>query len=447
MAFLFALTTSVLLALGASWSAYFALSQIRTDVTSFIAHELSELAMGIQATAGSPGEIQPLVDNIARVSKEPPCAFRVRDASGAVIASSGPSWLLETVPDRVGPKDSWRKFLFSDGVAIGARLLEPYDLQVELIIDTGAALTRIRDYLISALVAFLVSVVFAGLSGWFTAHRGLRSLREVVAQARAINLPSESGLIRLDNAPEEVREVGNELNAMLMRIESGLDRMRTFTASLAHELRSPLQNLIGETEVTLLAERDAAEYRDVLRSHLDDLHDLSDAVDNLVAFCRSSEPLLTEAIYEDFDLAEEAQIRLERERRAARREGIEIEVTVRGDTRLRADREGCLRVVRNLVSNAVSASPRGTRVRVILEGLHDKVRITVEDDGPGIPPEMEKRIFEPFVTGPRQPGRRQGYGLGLAICRSVVQDHRGNLRFANRTSGGTRFVAELPRSS
>jgi signal transduction histidine kinase len=134
-----------------------------------------------------------------------------------------------------------------------------------------------------------------------------------------------------------------------------------------------------------------------------------------------------------------------RERRSAERLGIVLEMSSQGDTSLRADREGCLRVVRNLLGNAIAHSPGGGVVRILLEGLPGSVRITVDDEGSGVAPELEGQVFEPFVSGPPEPGRRRGYGLGLSICRSVMEDHRGSIRFERREPRGTRFIAEFPR--
>ncbi|MHC5211845.1 MAG: ATP-binding protein, partial [Planctomycetota bacterium] len=299
------------------------------------------------------------------------------------------------------------------------------ELLLELIVDTGEKQAQLLEYTVWAGGAFLVSVLLAGLCGWYTAWRGLRSLRAMVAQARAIDLPEGGAAIRLDHAPRELSELGHELNAMLARIDDGLKSMRTFTAGLAHELRSPLQNLIGETEVTLMAEQSGDDYRQLLRSNLDDLHSLSDAVDNLIAWCRSAEPKRQGATLEDFDLAVEAHLRLERERRSAERAGLQLTVEADGDTRLFANREDSLRVLRNLVGNAITWSLRGTDVVVHIHGNPDGVRVSVEDRGPGIPETLAGRIFEPFVTGQVRQGARGGYGLGLAICRSIMLEHGG----------------------
>ncbi len=348
------------------------------------------------------------------------------------------------MPDVIPKNVSWRSRLLSDAIALKSEALG--DRRVEIIVDAREPVARIYQFAGTAIIAFLAAVVVTGFVGWFTAHRGLRTLRHVVSQAVGIRSPEDVSPIVLDgNAPREVRDVARALTGMLQRLQETLERMRAFTAGLAHELRSPLQNLIGETEVVLLSLRSPEEYRDVLRSNLEDLYDLTDAVDNLVTYCRTSEPTDVEPQAERFDLAGEAELRLAREQRVAGRKGVTLEFDAAGDTSLEADRESCLRVLRNLVANAIIWTPPGHGVLAFVEGREHDVRIIVEDDGPGVPDDLGDRIFEPFVTGQSQQGKRGGYGLGLAICRTVLDDHGGTLTYGRADSGGARFVATFPR--
>jgi two-component system heavy metal sensor histidine kinase CusS len=241
--------------------------------------------------------------------------------------------------------------------------------------------------------------------------------------------------------------VGDALASMLGRIESATAGMRTLTAGLAHELRSPLQNLIGETEVMLLSDRSPEDYRRLLASNLEELHDLAGAVDNLLVHCRARDPLRPGRPLlppEPFDLFDQACLRLERTRRAAERGGVRLELRRSGDTTVVAVREDVLRLVKNLVDNAVKWSPPGGAIEVLVEGDGETVRIVVDDQGPGMPAHLGESIYRPFVRHAGGQQARAGYGLGLSICRSVVDAHGGRLFHEPRAGGGTRFVAELP---
>jgi signal transduction histidine kinase len=448
LAWRFAVMTSAIVLLYAAGSTYLLFDALRDDLHNFFEHETLEIGNLLQDTDGSPAALQDVLDRVAVDTPEPPCAFRLRDARGAVLAEAGQGGLLLAHPAAVPPFDRPVGLSLLRRTVFGhAQPLAAPDVTVEILVSAEEMQDALEEYLRSALLVFLVSVPLAAVCGRITARRGLGGLRELVDQARAIELPGGAARLQPEDAPEELRELATELNAMLARIEGGLSAMRTFTASLAHELRSPLQNLIGETEVALLAPRSPDDYAAVLRSNLDDLQELSDAVDNLVAYCRSSEPRPRGAPRERFDLLVEADLRLARERRSARRAGATLDLTGGGDTQLVADREGVLRVLRNLVGNALAWSPPGAAVAVRVEGTPAAVRLVVEDRGPGIPASQRDRIFEPFVSGRSRNGERGSYGLGLTICRSIVLEHGGRIWHEPREGGGTRFVAELPRGT
>ena len=445
LALRFALMTSALLMLYGLGSAYTLYAALHDEVQGFFDHELPEFALNIGRSDGSASELQRICDDASHIGEALPCAYRVLDGQGQVLARSGDEGLLDAPahPD-VGPNRSLR-WVFGSPIFVRRVAVPGSALFVELVVDARDSQSALYKYLVSAGSTLLLFVALAALTAWITAWRGLRGLRELIEQARAIHVPERGAALRLHGAPRELRALGLELNAMLERIEAGLSSMKTFTAGLAHELRSPLQNLLGETEVALLSERSPREYAQLLRSNLDDLHALSDAVDNLIAWCRSSDPKQTRGALETFDFAEEARLRLERERRTAERGRMALQVSSSGDTYLVADREGSLRVLRNLVSNAIAASPEGATIDVRIEGDAGGVALIVEDRGTGIPGELAPRIFEPFVSGRPRKGERGGYGLGLAICRTIMQQHGGSLAFESRTGGGTRFLARFPR--
>jgi signal transduction histidine kinase len=447
MALIFALSTSALLAVYATWSAHFVYRSKVGNIEAFLVHESQELGKAVSDSDGTLAEVIKLTGNIAQVSGESAYsfAFVVRDPDAALVTQAGNKRLLALSVGATDIGSGWRHVLLGSRMA-SITLQEPvhgYELDVHL--DARPTAASIQSYLWKVLFMFLGSVVAAGFCGWFTARKGLQGLIEVVDQASHVSLAGGGLDLQLEGAPREVRDVGRALEDMIRRIESGLDRIRTFTAGLAHELRSPLQNLIGETEVALLRVRTPEEYEHLLKSNLEEMMDLSDAVDNMIAFCRKVTPDQILKVRQRFDLAIESRMRLAREEKIAERAGVVVDLTVVGDTTLTADREACMQVVRNLVGNAIQWSPEGGRVSVRLEGDREAVGVEVVDEGPGVPKELGPRVFDAFVSGQPKVGRRSGYGLGLAICRQVTEDHGGGLTYENLPRGGARFLARFPR--
>lgn len=447
MTVLFTVTTLSIVALYGLWATYLVFQHIRQETRSFLEHELEELKLNISLTDRSESSLQQCVANIIEVSGDKPIAFRVWSSSGELLADQGDAELRNKAPGPIDCERSWDWDFLTERFAAASQEIDELDLSLEVIVDTSEETAAISRYLRAVFLTFLVAAVLSGLAGWFTAHRGLRGLRQVVTQAHGIGSPTQPAAIELRGAPTEIREVATALNSMLDRIHAAMEAMRTFTAGLAHELRSPLQNLLGETEVALLKKRTPEEYQDLLGSNLEDLSDLSDAVDNLIAYCRVSDPDRKELRTEFFDIACEARLRVEGLRREATRKGVKIEIDALGNTGLFADREGCLRVVRNLVGNAVEWAPRDSTVEVRIQGNHEGVSLFVLDRGSGVPEKMHDRIFEPFVSGRRRAGKRAGYGLGLAICHSVLKEHGGEVSFEPREGGGSVFIARFPRGS
>ena len=214
---------------------------------------------------------------------------------------------------------------------------------------------------------------------------------------------------------------------------------------MAHELRSPLQNMMGEASVALLREREPREYRAVLESQLDEMRDLGRVVDNLITLTALREPGAL-ARKERFQLGDETELRLAKEGQLAAKRGVSLDIERDGDLEVEGDREALLLAIRNLVDNALRhASERG-HVEVRLQGAADAVTVTVDDDGPGVAPDARAVIFEEFRQAPAQSRRRGGYGLGLALAKAAASAHAGTLTVGEAPLGGARFTLTLPRA-
>ena len=266
-------------------------------------------------------------------------------------------------------------------------------------------------------------------------------MRGLGSSARSL-LAGEPDELAVEELPDEVGPFVRELRLGIESLNQETDRFRLMAAGLAHELSAPIQNLVAEMEVALMKERDLAAYRLVLESNLDEMRDLGEAVHNLLLLCSERH---AEQVGEDFDLAFELGLRLSGERRQALRKGVELALDFSGDLHFAADREAILRALRNLVANAIAWTPAGGLVKVELRGEQREILAVIEDEGPGVPAELRLRVFEPFFRGPSGPGRRAGYGLGLAMAKAAAESTGGNLVLDASPSGGARFRMRLPR--
>jgi len=316
------------------------------------------------------------------------------------------------------------------------------ELEVGLLLGYGREVASEKRFVLVALIAVAFAAGISFVTGRILGHRIGGALETIAAEAR-LSAVGTAPLAVTGNLPDEMRAVIAALGDALASIRGESDKARLLAAGLAHELRSPLQNLLMQAEVALLRERSQQEYRTALAKQVLDLQELIRGVDNLVTLCASPEAKKAR-FGEAFDLTAEARLRLKGEALRASREGIELDLHLPPELLVRGDREGLMLALRNLVSNAVDWSTRGGRVEVRAAETGPTVRIQVDDQGPGVAEKNWESIFEPFQRGPARPNGSMGYGLGLALVRTVADQHHGTVRVARSDLGGARFVLELP---
>src|SRR5688572_26014887 len=286
-------------------------------------------------------------------------AWRIwEDASGEQWTELGPEELLEYAPParpaQSGVEAPEQHVHVASGVLDGG-------LTAAVVLDASYQAGRFGRFLLEAAGAVLLATCVATLAGHLVGLRVSRLLAEVAECARteeAVEHWPSPG-----TAPQEIQDVVRALQDTLRRIREETENARLLTSGMAHELRSPLQNLMGETQVALLREREPGEYRRVLESHLEDLAQLSRVVDNLVTMSSLEEARRRRSL-ESFDLAAEARLRLSREQQLASRRGVALELVSEGSLRVEGDRESLLLALRNLVTNAIQWSPPGKTVEV-----------------------------------------------------------------------------------
>lgn len=415
---------------------------VQREISGLPEEELGEVTGKYADFAGSSARLEHELSELARTHGPTRFAWRLRTAGGAQLDFGETSLLTEERPSF--ELDDLERNFADDGALRWRAARMPNGDMLGVVVDGGPLLERLHLYEVGGAVVIGVGVLVTLFVSALLARRISGLLREVAERLRGVRAVDEPVDLDLPDAPREIREVTDALSQMLGNIRSEARQARVFTAGLAHELRSPVQNLVGETEVTLLSDRDPAEYRKVLRSNLDELRALGDAVDNLVTICSAGDARRTVA-REHFDLGAEAVLRLSRERSLAERRGVRFTLDALGDTRMSGDREALLRAVRNVTANAVQWSDAGGSVAVRIDGQPERVTIVVDDSGPGVAPELRTKIFEPFFRGPSARGRRVGFGLGLALARMAVAEHGGTIEVDSSSLGGARFRIVLPR--
>jgi len=304
-------------------------------------------------------------------------------------------------------------------------------------------LSRYRFWFWAILLA--TSVLFP-LVGYRTARHGIRPVEEIAATARSITSTNLRERIRAEGYPSELATLAGTFNEMLDRLEESFERISRFSADIAHDLRTPVNNIRGEAEVALVRARTVDEYRDVLESSLEESVRLSDLIGDLLFLARAESPL-TYLRREQVDVSELLRAVREYYEATASNGGISlVAAAVAKPVTAELDRSLMLRAVSNLVSNAITHTPRGGSVTLAAAAEDAEIRIEVSDTGTGIPADALPRVFDRFfrVDPSRSKTSGGGTGLGLAIVQSIMALHGGSAEITSELGQGTCVVLRMP---
>jgi two-component system heavy metal sensor histidine kinase CusS len=293
----------------------------------------------------------------------------------------------------------------------------------------------------------LGSFVILPLVGYQIARHGIRPVVQMTTTARHISSTNLHERILPDGYPVELASLAETFNQMLDRLEESFGRISRFSADIAHDLRTPVNNIRGEAEVALARARSADEYRDVVESCLEEAVRLSDLIGDLLFLARAESPL-THLRHERVNVAELLGGVREYYEASAADGGVSL--TTRFDSEpviAELDRTLVQRAVGNLVSNALAHTPPGGAVILGANADFSTIRIEVSDTGVGIPAVALPKVFDRFfrVDSSRTQGSG-GTGLGLSIVQSIAELHGGNVEIFSQPGKGTRVTLHMPVS-
>jgi two-component system heavy metal sensor histidine kinase CusS len=286
-------------------------------------------------------------------------------------------------------------------------------------------------------------VVSAGI-GHVLARRGLRPIAEMSRTASRIGSTTLDRRLDVSACPAEVATLAGTFNGVLDRLEEAFDRLSRFSADIAHELRTPVNNLRVQAEVTLQRPRTIDEYRHALASTLEEGLRLSRIIDSLLFLARAGDPA-TQVTREALDPGAELGVLREFYEAAAADAGVELSVRCESSARLWADRVLLQRAVGNLIENSLAHTAAGGRVTVAAYDADGAVVIEVTDTGCGIAPEHVGRVTDRFYRV--DPSRASGgtrVGLGLSIVKSIATLHGGSLDVRSEVGFGTSVSLTFP---
>jgi len=331
----------------------------------------------------------------------------------------------------------------SASVPVGASSSRMDTVQIAIdVSEKEALLARYRFWFCAILLA---AFIILPLVGYRIARQGIRPVEQMATTARHISSTNLRERIIAEGYPVELLSLANTFNQMLDRLEGSFERISRFSADIAHDLRTPVNNIRGEAEVALARARTAGEYREVIESCLEEAVRLSDLIGDLLFLARAESPL-PHLRRERIDLGELLEGVREYYEGTAAEGGIALITSVGADTVFaELDRTLLQRAVGNLVSNGLAHTPPGGAVTLGATTDYSTVSIDVCDTGNGIPAEALPRVFDRFFRVDSSRSQNLGgTGLGLAIVKSIATLHGGSVEILSTQGMGTRVALHLP---
>ncbi|MBP1772493.1 MAG: cusS 2 [Holophagaceae bacterium] len=374
-------------------------------------------------------------------------SWRVMDPAGRILSQSRD---LEGVPPlpATGPGEAAREVETAGGRTYSV-LTRPWAHGearglFQLVLDRSHEEALIQGFRRTLLLAVVAALAAATLLARAIARWGLAPLGALIQEAGSINDRNLDRRLAAENFPLELQELVATLNAALSRLQEAFERVGNLGAELAHELRTPLQNLRSTLENRVLRAGAAPIEPTELGALLEDCDRMAALIEQILFLARSEHGPggLARVPIPAGDLLEEVRDFFEA---AAEEGGVALHLAAEPGLVLHGDRLLLTRALHNLTANALRHTPRGGAVKLSAEGDAGFVTLRVADDGCGIPEAWIPRLGTPFLRPP-EARPTEGHGLGLAIVKRIATMLGGEMVVESRMGAGTRVQIRLPRT-
>jgi heavy metal sensor kinase len=329
------------------------------------------------------------------------------------------------------------------------------------IIQVASSLEDVEDALRTLFIILVITVplalLVASLGGQFLANQALKPVDQITQTARMITSQNLNQRIKSLKVKDEISRLIETFNEMISRLDQSFHQIKQFSSDASHELKTPLTILKGEVEVALRKERTSQDYEQILRSNLEEINRMSKIVDNLLLLARTETGEIR-LFKEEVNLSQIVDEVVTQLTKLAHAKDLHIvAANHQEDILLNGDALRIRQMLLNLIENSIKYTEPGGSISVSLEknaplplpgkqqGSCDGVRIVVSDTGIGIAKEDQERIFSRFVRVDKARSREQGgSGLGLSICKWIVEAHQGEISVESELGKGSRFIVKLP---
>lgn len=409
-----------------------------TDNFALLVHEVKDEG-GIYAPGQHYVFYSRILDEAGRVLIETPGLEKILPPE--VFPPPAEAMDFEQTAERRSAQDGRAYLVISAWGNTGGAIPARRTIQVAL--DDTDEVEFISHYQRLSLLLVLVGILFAARIGMLIARSGMRPLEQIAQVAERITASRLHQRIVPESWPHELARLASAFDGMLDRLDASHTRLARFSADLAHELRTPIHALIGQTEVALHKECPPEEYRRILESNLEEYQRLTRMINGLLFLARADDP---KTQIERRWLDARYELEAIREFHAALADDQGVSISCEGQAKVYADPILFRRAVTNLLSNALRHTPMGGRIVLHAEQKPNPgTLIRVSDTGCGIPPDGHPQECERRYCPDNGAARcAQGNGLGLAIVKSIAELHGGGVVVESTPGQGTDVTMVFP---
>jgi heavy metal sensor kinase len=340
------------------------------------------------------------------------------------------------------------------------------NLHVTKIVQVASSLEDVEDALNTLFIILIIAVPFALLvailGGQFLASKALKPVDQITKTARIITSQNLNQRIEPPKVKDEISRLIETFNEMISRLDRSFCQVKQFSTDASHELKTPLTILKGEVEVALRKERGSHEYEEILKSNLEEINRMSQIVEDLLLLSRADSGQIR-LNREDIDLNEILSEVIAHLNVLAKSKNLYIETSNHHEeVHMYGDPLRIRELFLNLIENGIKYTENGGSIHILVtrDGLlkdgkqfayvqgtklSEFVQIIISDTGIGIAKEDQERIFDRFFRVDKARSREQGgSGLGLSICKWIVEAHQGEIRVESELGKGSSFIVKLP---
>jgi heavy metal sensor kinase len=319
--------------------------------------------------------------------------------------------------------------------------------KVTSIVQIGTSLEDFDETMKKLLIIMLISIPTSiGISivgGYFLAKKAFRPVDQIRKAAVKITLNNLGEKIDIGGRRDELGRLARTFNEMISRLRDSFLRINQFSIDVSHELKTPLTILKGQTEVALRKERDNEDYKNILRSNLEEIDRMAEIIDDLLLLSKADTKEIKLNV-EDVSLRDLIADVCMNVKIFADNKGIGLIIKELEDVKIKGDELKLRRMFLNIVENGIKYTPNGGMVEISSFINNGCVQIDIRDNGVGIAEDDIKFVFDRFYRGDKSRKRESGSGLGLSISKWIADVHKGTIEVKSRLSEGSLFSIKLP---